>query len=69
MLLSDGAEFLPKSRQDPEKDRKGNELKWLLCGRVGLKLTKSGIIMKAQTYPSALCWNNHLYVFLNYLML
>jgi len=22
MLLSDGAEFLPKSRQDPEKDRK-----------------------------------------------
>ena len=34
MLLSDGAEFLPKSRQDPEKDRKDNELKWLLWGRV-----------------------------------
>jgi hypothetical protein len=50
MLLSDGAEFLPKSRQDPEKDRKDNELKWLLWGRVGLKLTKSGVIMKAQTY-------------------
>jgi len=30
MLLSDGAEFLPKRRQDPEKDRKDNELKWLL---------------------------------------
>jgi hypothetical protein len=34
MLLSDGAEFLPKRRQDPEKDRKDNELKWLLWGRV-----------------------------------
>jgi hypothetical protein len=30
MLLSDGAEFLPKSRQNPEKDRKDNKLKWLL---------------------------------------
>jgi hypothetical protein len=38
MLLSDGAEFLPKSSQDPEIDRKDNELKWLLWGRVGLKL-------------------------------
>jgi hypothetical protein len=45
MLLSDGAEFLPKNRQDLEKDRKDNELKWLLSGSVGLKLTKSGVIM------------------------
>jgi len=34
MLLSDGAEFLPKSRRHSEKDRKDNELKWLLWGRV-----------------------------------
>ncbi len=43
-MLSDGAEFLPKIRQDPEKDRKDNDLKWLLWGRVGLKLTKLGVI-------------------------
>ena len=30
MLLSDGAEFLPKSRQNPEKDKKDNKLEWLL---------------------------------------